>query len=171
MIATTSLMLVIGGLSHRAVRALLEEDFERDQANLVEQLAVALALPAWNFDREQIERVIEGALRNENVTAVTVRLVMPSCASRVVKVAPIIAYGKPDEMPSSKAASGALSAYGRSDSGRESRQREIEEVMPNQEVGSRSGIDWRGRHYIVHQPGEAHRRAIALRYLDRRSVE
>ena len=33
------------------------------------------------------------------MNAVIVRLSMPSCASRVVSVAPIIAYGNPDEMP------------------------------------------------------------------------
>src|SRR5688572_9196148 len=38
---------------------------------------------------------------------------MPCCASRVVSVAPIIANGKPDEIPRKSAASGAGSRYGR----------------------------------------------------------
>lgn len=41
--------------------------------------------------------------------AVTVRLSMPSCARRVVSVAPIMAYGKPEEMPTKNAASGSFS--------------------------------------------------------------
>jgi len=38
------------------------------------------------------------------------RLSMPSWASRVVSVAPIIAYGNPEEIPSRSAASGSFSA-------------------------------------------------------------
>src|SRR5918992_5269908 len=38
---------------------------------------------------------------------------MPCCARRVVRVAPIIAKAKPEEMPRKSAASGAGSTYGR----------------------------------------------------------
>src|SRR5882672_1014217 len=41
------------------------------------------------------------------------RLSMPSCASLVVSVAAIIAYGAPDESPKNSAASGAASVYWR----------------------------------------------------------
>ena len=43
------------------------------------------------------------------MNAVIVFLSSPSCASRVVSVAPIIAYGKPDDTPSANAASGSRS--------------------------------------------------------------
>jgi hypothetical protein len=38
-----------------------------------------------------------------------VDLVIPSCANRVVSVAPIMANGKPEETPTKKAAIGAAS--------------------------------------------------------------
>src|SRR5687768_894130 len=47
---------------------------------------------------------------------------MPSCASRVVSVAAIIAYGAPEEMPRNSAASGAASVYWRTAAGRWVRQ-------------------------------------------------
>jgi hypothetical protein len=44
------------------------------------------------------------------VKAVTVDFSIPCCASRVVSVAPIMVYGKPDETPRRNAAMGAASA-------------------------------------------------------------
>src|SRR5262245_3639408 len=47
-----------------------------------------------------------------SANAVTALLVMPCWASRVVRVAPIMAKPKPEEMPRKRAASGADSKYG-----------------------------------------------------------
>src|SRR5262245_45445881 len=52
-----------------------------------------------------------------SVNAVTALLVIPCCARRVVRVAPIIAKVKPDDVPRNSAASGAGSRYGRTPSG------------------------------------------------------
>src|SRR5512136_1180723 len=52
--------------------------------------------------------------RNASANAVTVFLSMPSWARRVVSVAPIIAYGKPEDTPTKNAASASRSRYGRS---------------------------------------------------------
>src|SRR4051794_15417294 len=51
--------------------------------------------------------------RKVSAKAVTALFVMPFCARRVVSVAPIIANGKPEEIPRNSAASGAGSRYGR----------------------------------------------------------
>ncbi len=50
------------------------------------------------------------------------RLSTPNCASRVVSVAAIIAYGAPDEIPRNNAASGAGSVYWRTGAGTRARQ-------------------------------------------------
>src|SRR5262245_43214829 len=49
--------------------------------------------------------------------AVTALLLIPCWARRVLKVAPIIAKPKPEEMPRNSAASGPASRYGRRPSG------------------------------------------------------
>ena len=71
---TTLLMAGTALLSDRLLRTRLREDLTREQALLADQVAVALALPAWNFDREQIERVLDGSAKAENVTRLVVRL-------------------------------------------------------------------------------------------------
>src|SRR5262249_1674822 len=57
--------------------------------------------------------------------AVTVLLLIPYCARRVVSVAPIIVKPKPEEMPRNSAASGPASKYGRTPSGSRSAQRMV----------------------------------------------
>src|SRR5215470_16818741 len=57
--------------------------------------------------------------------AVTVPLLIPYCAKRVVSVAPIIVKPKPEEMPRNSAASGPASRYGRRPSGSRSAQRMV----------------------------------------------
>src|SRR5215467_11381517 len=57
--------------------------------------------------------------------AVTVPLLIPYCARRVVRVAPIIVKPKPEEMPRNSAASGPASKYGRTPSSSRSAQRMV----------------------------------------------
>ena len=76
--------------------------------------------------KDAIQKALaEGRGVRQSPKAVTARLLMPSCARRVVSVAAISAYGAPEETPRNKAAIGAVSTYGRTDAGMSSRQRLI----------------------------------------------
>jgi hypothetical protein len=68
--------VVLGGFAWLTSRADLERQLahlRQEQAILADQLAVSLILPVWNFDRAQVERIVEGALANTDVVAVILR--------------------------------------------------------------------------------------------------
>ncbi len=72
-VAATLLMGALGAFSYRA-------DSEREWRELrvrtnrvADQLSVGLALPLWNFDRAQVDKVIESAMTSPEVYAVVVR--------------------------------------------------------------------------------------------------
>ncbi len=71
---TTLLLGLFGYLSYRANYLQEWEELRHEESNLADQLAVALALPSWNFDRDQIDRVLDGAMENQAVAGVVVRL-------------------------------------------------------------------------------------------------
>lgn len=68
---------VLGGFARAhyvAERELRVAQLRAEHVLAADQMAISLALPAWNFDRPQIDRIVESALRNQNVVAVAVRL-------------------------------------------------------------------------------------------------
>jgi len=70
----TGVLVGYGFFSYRAIRQHQWDELRSEEAMLADQLAVALTLPLWNFDHEQIDRIIEGAMQNNDVAAVIVRL-------------------------------------------------------------------------------------------------
>ena len=72
--AATALLGAFGFFSYRTTRNQQQSGLRQDQRILADQLAVGLALPTWNFDREQIDRVIDGAMSDRDVASVVVRL-------------------------------------------------------------------------------------------------
>ncbi len=72
--ATTASLGVLGHASYRPVRDARWQRLRESHAATTEQLSVALALPIWNFEHEQIDRIVESTMRNEAVSAVVVRL-------------------------------------------------------------------------------------------------
>jgi PAS domain S-box-containing protein len=76
-ILATTTALVLGGIGVTAFRLHRDKelaDLREAHGILANQLAESLALPIWNFDRPQIDRVIDGALQDRTVQAVVVRL-------------------------------------------------------------------------------------------------
>jgi PAS domain S-box-containing protein len=71
---TTLLLGLAGYFSYRVNYTREWEELRHEHSNLANQLAVALALPAWNFDRDQIDRVLDGAMDNNAVAGVVVRM-------------------------------------------------------------------------------------------------
>jgi PAS domain S-box-containing protein len=69
--------LVLGALALFSYRS--ESDKERTRLRVqneirADQLALSLALPVWNFDRAQIDKIIESAMEDKEVFCVAVRL-------------------------------------------------------------------------------------------------
>ena len=70
----TALLGVFGFAADRTIRARQRHDLHTHHLILADELAIGLALPVWNFDRDQIDRIIEGAMREEDVAGIVVRL-------------------------------------------------------------------------------------------------
>src|ERR1700759_1645034 len=60
--------------SYVADRDRLSAKLQVDLAVDADRLATGLTLPVWNFDHEQIERVIESTMKDEEVAGVEVKL-------------------------------------------------------------------------------------------------
>jgi hypothetical protein len=73
LVAVTTLVLTIfGALDYRARRAGEWRRLRGALAAEADQLALALALPVWNIDRSQIDKVIEGVGATPAVAFVSV---------------------------------------------------------------------------------------------------
>lgn len=74
-VAATTLVLSAFGISnYRAERNRLTAELRTNHGTWTEQLAVSLALPVWNFDREQINKIIDSSMHYQQITAIVVRL-------------------------------------------------------------------------------------------------
>ena len=63
LVATTTLLLGgMGYVGYNSFGARQREEFRQAHVILADQLATSLSLPLWNFDRDQIGRVIESAI-------------------------------------------------------------------------------------------------------------
>jgi PAS domain S-box-containing protein len=70
---TTLLLGTLGAVNYLAERRRGWAALESDAASKADELAAALALPLWNFDRPQIDRVIESAMRDRDAYSIVVR--------------------------------------------------------------------------------------------------
>ena len=72
--ATTVLLMGFRALGYRSYRDSQWTALRQQHAVLADQLAVGLALPVWNFDREQIDRIVESSMHSQDVFAIVVHL-------------------------------------------------------------------------------------------------
>ncbi len=73
-LVATVLLGGLGAVNYVSDRRAQRERLATDVAARADQLAAALALPLWNFDRPQIEKVLEIAMRAPEVEGVEVRM-------------------------------------------------------------------------------------------------
>ncbi|MEO6002065.1 MAG: PAS domain S-box protein [Opitutus sp.] len=71
---TTLFMIAAAVLSYSTIKAQADSALRQEQSNLAEQASVALALPAWNFDEDQINRVLNGVMMKADIERLVVRL-------------------------------------------------------------------------------------------------
>jgi signal transduction histidine kinase/ActR/RegA family two-component response regulator len=72
--AATTLLTAFGLFSYRTIRAQQWDDLQTTHRIIADSLAVALVLPVWNFDHDQIDRIFQGTMQNRDVAAVVIRL-------------------------------------------------------------------------------------------------
>jgi signal transduction histidine kinase len=72
---TTLILCALAIYTYRAEEQRRTQRLHEDHLGWTEQLAVALKLPIWNFDRPQIEDIIDSAMREHEVTAIVVTLI------------------------------------------------------------------------------------------------
>ena len=72
-VGATLWMGTFGWLSRRADREAGRRELAERTRLTADQLAVGLALPLWNFDRSQVDRVIESGLADREIESVVVR--------------------------------------------------------------------------------------------------
>jgi PAS domain S-box-containing protein len=69
---TTVVLTTFGVLEYRSQRQAAWAELHHELSAQADQLAVALALPVWNIDRAQIDKIVEGLASNPTVRAVSV---------------------------------------------------------------------------------------------------
>ncbi len=70
----TVVLAGFGVFGYRAVCARERQGLRATTDVLADQLSVALTLPAWNFDHDQIDRIIEGGMQQRDIVSIVVRL-------------------------------------------------------------------------------------------------
>jgi len=83
--ATTLLLGALGYVGYGFFCDRERADFQNEHAILADQLATSLTLPLWNFDREQIGKILDGTAPDQDVYGVEVRSVgaAPTIYARV----------------------------------------------------------------------------------------
>jgi signal transduction histidine kinase len=74
LMVTTLLCAAIGWAGYRALETREWRQLQASEEQLTRQMAFALALPAWNFDRPQIERLVDSAMRDDAIEGIEVTL-------------------------------------------------------------------------------------------------
>lgn len=69
----TALLVGLGAVNYISERDQNYANLTAGTATKADQLAAGLALPLWNFDRDQVDKVIESAMRDPTVYGVIVR--------------------------------------------------------------------------------------------------
>ena len=72
-ILATAVLGAFGGFNYAAGSRQAAEMLRRQNARLADQLSAGLTLPIWNFDREQVLRVMESTMKIETVYGILVR--------------------------------------------------------------------------------------------------
>ena len=71
--ATTLLLGALAVIGYSSYRSRQQADFARQHAVIADQLATSLTLPVWNFDREQVGKVMESAMQDDDIYGVVAR--------------------------------------------------------------------------------------------------
>jgi two-component system, cell cycle sensor histidine kinase and response regulator CckA len=71
-VVTTVVLSAFGIANYYWERSQRTSDLESQLAVTAAQLANSLALPLWNFDTEQVDKIIESTMRNRDVFGVTI---------------------------------------------------------------------------------------------------
>ena len=75
LVAVTTLLMVLAAvLGYRAIERELRGNLRRTHVTVADQLAVALALPVWNFDYDQIERIKQSVIITRDVESINVTI-------------------------------------------------------------------------------------------------
>ncbi len=70
--ATTLLLCGLGALINKITYDRWWGQLQKEHAILADQLSESLALPLWNFDEGQIDKILESAMKNENISGIAV---------------------------------------------------------------------------------------------------
>ena len=73
-VVTTLVLGLFAAYNYQSEQQRRKERLLEDQSTWVEQLAVALEPPVWNFDRQQIDEIIESSMRDREILTVIVQL-------------------------------------------------------------------------------------------------
>ncbi|HTE44019.1 MAG TPA: hypothetical protein VK636_02155 [Gemmatimonadaceae bacterium] len=72
-LATTPVLGTFGAISYFAGKGRLYGELEANTNRMADQLSAAIDIPSWDFDKPQIERIVESATTAGDVYAVIVR--------------------------------------------------------------------------------------------------
>lgn len=72
-VIASTLMITIGISSYTTYKNYKWRELKVHNKNLANQCANSLALPLWNFDRNQIGRIVSDAMRNKDVKAIVIK--------------------------------------------------------------------------------------------------
>src|SRR5215472_2849037 len=73
-VAATLVLGAIAWFTYRLEEDSGMEELHEDHVETVNQMALSLALPVWNFDRAQIEKIVEGNMQDRDNYAIVVQL-------------------------------------------------------------------------------------------------
>ena len=82
-IIASTFLVTIGITSYKIYKDNKWKEFNDFSYNLADLSAKSLALPLWNFDRNQIGQISEGIMRDQSVFAIVVRQINPD---RIIQV-------------------------------------------------------------------------------------
>src|SRR5689334_348112 len=70
---STVVLSAFGYFSYRLKRSMRREELRAEAASTAKQVAIGVALPMWNFDKEQVEKIMQSAMADRDVYSVAVR--------------------------------------------------------------------------------------------------
>jgi PAS domain S-box-containing protein len=71
-VVSTIVMIILGLVLDRLSSARSRNQLITEEAILADQLAQSLALPLWNFDHSQMDKIMESAMQNKNIFGIAV---------------------------------------------------------------------------------------------------
>ena len=87
-VAATLLLATLAWVGYNSHRSSQWDLFRTNHVLLADQLAISLTLPLWNFDRDVVGQVIEGAMQDHDVEGIVVQSVgnVPASLARIREV-------------------------------------------------------------------------------------